>query len=234
MIKAVLFDKDGTLVEFEETWHSIFKEIFRHLQKKEGLSKEKTEGIKKISGFKEDGFEKESLIQYATVEEILIKWERQICEDKFSKDFLRKIMEDYSKGSKAHIFPLPGAIETLKNLYQKGFILGVATADSKESTKEHLYRLGVENYFHFIGSDDGFYRGKPDPHMGEVFMERHGLKPEEVLYVGDSLTDMAFAKGLGFKFIGVKGKNNSWEDFAAQGYPVIQNIKEIEGLLSVV
>jgi len=231
MIKGILFDKDGTLIEFEDTWHKIFKEIFRTLQEQYGLSKAKTDQIKEISGFLEDSFKKESLIQYATVDEITSQWEDVIADSFFTQQRLKQIMEEHSKDSAVEIAPMPGAIKTVKSLYNEGYILGLATADSKESTLDNLKRLGIKDCFHFIGSDDGFYRGKPDPHMGESFCEAHGMVPEEVLYVGDSVTDMVFAEECGFHFIGIKGTNNSWEEFRDKGYLTVKNLNELETLI---
>jgi len=234
-IKGILLDKDGTLIEFEKTWHKVFQNIFQELEEDYGLSHEETKGLKKLSGFNEQGFEKESLIQYATVEEILMQWIEELKStktgspgNKITKDSLGELMERHSKGPDAKIIPLDNTLETVKELYEKGYILGIATADSKQSTLHNLQLLGIESYFQFIGCDDGFFRGKPDPHMGEVFCSRFQLKPEEVLYVGDSLTDMLFAENCGFHFIGIEGTHNEYEKFIEQGHPVIENIGELE------
>ncbi len=226
MIKGILFDKDGTLIEFEETWHKIFKDIFEALEKKHGLSKEKNEKIKDVSGFMESSFKKESLIQYATVEDIISQWETAIADPYFTKDLLRQIMVEHGKNSE--IVPIQDAVKTVKSLYKDGYIIGLATADSKESTLDNLQRLGILKYFHFIGSDDGFYRGKPDPHMGEAFSEIHGFLPNEVLYVGDSITDMLFAEACGFNFVGIMGSNNSWDIFQEKEYPTITKLSELK------
>ncbi len=236
-IKGIIFDKDGTLIEFEKTWHKVFKNIFHELKETHKIPQEKVERLKDLSGFSEDGFEKESLVQYAPVEEIIRKWlevlEAKADEDTdqkkpITKAFLSEIMERHSKGPDATIIPLKNTIETLRRLYKKGYIMGLATADSKESTVHNLRVLGIEAYFHFIGSDDGFFRGKPDPHMGKEFCKQFHLKPKEVLYVGDSITDMIFAENNGFHFIGIKSPHNSYEKFIEKNYPVIENIGVLE------
>jgi len=55
--------------------------------------------------------------------------------------------------------------------------------------------------------------------------------PKEVLYVGDSLTDMAFAENCGFQFVGIKGSHNEYEKFIENNYPVIENIGQLKEVL---
>lgn len=235
-IKGILLDKDGTLIEFEKTWHKVFQNIFRELEAVYGLSKEETYRLKIRSGFHEQGFEKESLIQYAPVEEILMQWmdELRLGEEadprntKVTKESLGELLERHSKGPDAKIIPLENTLETIEQLHEKGYTLGIATADSKESTLHNLQLLKIESYFQFLGCDDGFFRGKPDPHMGEEFCREFQLEPKEVLYVGDSLTDMLFAEKCGFHFVGIKGGHNEYEKFMENSYPVIENIGELE------
>lgn len=235
-IKGIIFDKDGTLIEFEKTWHKVFRNIFQELEDAYGLSKEEIQRIKELSGFRELGFEKESLIQYAPVEEIILQWMDVIGQPKektprkkaITKDALSMLLERHSKGPDAKVTPLANTVEMIQKLYKKGYILGIATADSKESTLHNLKLLGIESCFKFLGSDDGFFKGKPDPHMGEEFCRKFQLKPKEVLYVGDSITDMLFAENNGFYFVGIKSSHNEYERFTENNYPVIENIGELE------
>jgi len=235
-IKGILLDKDGTLIEFEETWHKVFQSIFQELEQVYGLSKEEIQRLKKLSGFHEQGFEKESLIQYAPVEEILRQWMEALKpeedglsgEIKITKESLAELLERHSKGPNAQITPLDNTLETIRKFHKKGYILGIATADSKESTLHNLEVLGIESCFHFIGSDDGYFRGKPDPHMGEEFCRKFQLEPWEVLYVGDSIADMVFAQNNGFYFTGIKSSHNEYERFIKNNYPVVENIGELE------
>jgi len=69
-----------------------------------------------------------------------------------------------------------------------------------------------------------YYRGnmdyhKPDPRAFELIERNHNWKPEECVYVGDSLSDAASAKGAGLHFIAsLESGLRSKEDFA--NYPV--------------
>ncbi|NBG88578.1 HAD family hydrolase [Isachenkonia alkalipeptolytica] len=235
-IKGILLDKDGTIIEFEKTWHKVFQSIFQELEEGWKLPREKIRELQKISGFTPRGFEKESLIQYAPVEEILSRWMEVLNTSGgdhgeatgITKDALGKLMEKHSKGPDAKVVPLENTLETIQTFHRKGYILGLATADSRESTLHNLEALGIGSFFHFIGSDDGFFKGKPDPHMGETFCREFQLNPREVLYIGDSLTDMDFAENTGFHFIGIKGSHNEYERFMEKRYPVIENIGELE------
>ena len=96
---------------------------------------------------------------------------------------------------------LPGVATTLRYLSKKRYHLGVATADSLESTRHGLTRAGILRHFSFLGCDDGTFPAKPDPSMAHEFRRLHGI--HELLIVGDSTSDLEFAGNAAARFVGI-------------------------------
>lgn len=210
MIKGILFDKDGTLIEFEKTWHSILKIIFEQLNEK-GYASD-LDLFKKHAGYKKHGFEKESAIQYLSTTEIVTVWSRLSSKDE-SVAFLEilKVFEEVTSDDRIDVALLTGTVEGLKYLSERAYHLGIATADTRISCLNSLNKVRILKYFDFIGADDGVITPKPHIEMGKMFCEQFKLRPEEVLVVGDSVTDYEFAKAFGAHFIGIRSMHSKLE-----------------------
>jgi HAD superfamily hydrolase (TIGR01509 family) len=92
---------------------------------------------------------------------------------------------------------LDGARETLERLHSKGILLGVASNKFGRFSRGALTHLGVSNYFRsVIGAGDG-PRNKPFPDMIHAVLREMNLAPREVVFVGDTLTDIETGKQAG-------------------------------------
>ncbi|COF26140.1 haloacid dehalogenase [Streptococcus pneumoniae] len=91
----------------------------------------------------------------------------------------------------------------LQALKDKGFILGVVTADDFAPTELFLRQYKLENFFDYIIASDTFPAQKPDKKIIEVFCEKFNLASCEVAVVGDTPTDLHLAKNGDCYAIGV-------------------------------
>jgi HAD superfamily hydrolase (TIGR01549 family) len=91
----------------------------------------------------------------------------------------------------------------LKSLKDMGIILAVVTTDDSYFTEKCLAELGIREYFDILLCDDGKYPHKPDPYAIELIKKKYGVSSNEILMVGDTVTDMMFAKAGGVDAIGV-------------------------------
>lgn len=211
MIKGILFDKDGTLIEFRDYWHVVISRLFAILEKKYKLKPETVLLLKEISGYLPDGFQKESIIQYAATSQIIASWNEIIKREEGKtpgREKLFALFEEVALSEDIEIRSLPGVNRLLPYLKEKGYLLGIATADSRKSAVHSLGRAGLLEYFDYIGCNEDNTQAKPSPQMAYTFCSQAGIKTEELLIVGDSVTDMEFAENAGASFAGLLTEYN--------------------------
>ncbi|MBQ7348718.1 MAG: HAD-IA family hydrolase, partial [Clostridia bacterium] len=114
---------------------------------------------------------------------------------------------------------------------EKGIKLAVVTADDAFTTEKCLKALGIDDMFDVVYTDDGTHPNKPDPYCIEDFCAKYGLSKGQVVMVGDSLTDVNFAKNGGVKFVGVaKGEKNT-AFLSAHADTVLPDISHLSSVL---
>ncbi len=111
--------------------------------------------------------------------------------------------------------PFPGAIELLKNLRSKGIKTGVLTRGCREYAEIALKYCGVIDYLDGIIARDDYPEpeAKPSPIAMKHMADAIGVKPEEILFMGDHKFDYVCAKSSGAGFIGVTSGTYSIEDW---------------------
>ncbi len=111
--------------------------------------------------------------------------------------------------------PFPGSLECLPILRSKGLKIGLLTRGSYEYGVTALTKTGAIDYFDVIvGRDYAFYDdAKPSPKAMFYFADELGVKAEEILYLGDNVTDYYSARDAGSKFIGVLSGSMSKEEW---------------------
>lgn len=228
MIKGILFDKDGTLIEFERMWHEIMTLVFSNIKNILGYDQLTIEKLMKISGYTKYGFDKESIIQYMSTREIINLWTNQlnITDDNINIqliDFFNKA----SINDNLPIYPLDGVLESLLYLKQKGYYLGIATADMPNSTIHSLKKAKIYDYFDFIGTDNGTMKAKPHPDMAYKFSKQIRIQKTELLIVGDSINDYNFAKESGASFAGIKSSYGKLDDCKNRDFILVDSLKTL-------
>ncbi len=208
MIKGILFDKDGTLIEFEKTWHAVMGRVFNKMATTGLADTDTLRRIKAYSGYLPQGFETESNVQHLPTRVLVRAWAELVypesdaaCEACAGQ--LMRWVDEASLDASTPVAIRPGVLETLHYLYDRGYKLGVATADTQRSMMHSLCKADVVRFFDYFGSDDGLTRGKPAVDMAERFRQCCGLEEGELLIVGDSVSDLAFAQKAKAHFAGV-------------------------------
>ena len=231
MIKGILFDKDGTLIEFEAMWHSIMTIVFEAIQEDGNLSEETVAELKAVSGYTSNGFEEESIIQYLPTSEIVQIWVATVANAGYDKstfsNYFHRLFDLAALSEQVAVVPLDGVRDTLSYLRDKNYYLGVATADTEKSMKHSLSRAGLMDFFHFLGSDNGIHQGKPDPHMAEDFCRRVGIDRKELLIVGDSVNDRIFAENAEASFVGIINTYGAFNDGAEETVALIHSFPQL-------
>jgi len=101
--------------------------------------------------------------------------------------------------------PFPGSLECVKELKSRGYKVGLLTRGSYKYGDTALSMMGVRDLFDVvIGRDYRDYdHAKPSPKAMNYFADELGVKPSEILYLGDNRSDYYSARDAGAKFIGV-------------------------------
>ena len=90
-----------------------------------------------------------------------------------------------------------GIKEILNHLKSKDYPIGIFTGKGREASLITLKKLGVENYFNLIITGDDVVNHKPSPEGILKFLNHFKLKPERVLMIGDSVSDVIASKEAG-------------------------------------
>ena len=101
--------------------------------------------------------------------------------------------------------PFPGSIECVEELKSRGYKVGLLTRGSYRYGDIALTKAGIRDCFDaVVGRDYADYdHAKPSPKAMDYFASELGVKPTEILYLGDNVTDYYSARDAGATFIGV-------------------------------
>ena len=192
MIRAVLFDKDGTLFRFEETW-AVF--CVRVLDSLAGDSLSLRRRLARVCGFDEENrrFVPGSLVVAGALDELCATWAN--CLYGVEGADIWRVCAGALEG--LPLVPVCDLPVLFRALQGAGVRLGVATNDTQDSAVTQLEQAGVRDFFDFVCGCDSGFGAKPDPGMVRAFCARVDATPDEVLVVGDSQHDMICAQRAG-------------------------------------
>lgn len=181
MIKAILFDFDGTLIDTNELIFESYRVAFKTVLNREiGMDEMLTLYGKPLFS---------SLMQYGEAGRRLYEVYREFNER--NHDFIAK--------------PFDGVYEGVKMLRDNGFLIGIVT-----SKRLHLVNRGIEKIlnmgglFDLIVTPDDTEKTKPDPEPVLYACKKLNVAPDAAVFVGDSVFDMQAGKAAGTKLCAVK------------------------------
>ena len=211
MIKAVIFDLDGTLIDTEKYFRINWPKAFEHFGYKmtdeqylsiRSLGKpfvQKT--LKKYSG--DPNFDYDKVVAYRS----------ELMEESLAKNGL-----EIKKG----------AFELLSFLKEKGIICAIATASPVDRSERYLKTAGILPYFDRIISARNMKEGKPSPDVYEYAVKELNLKPEECFAVEDSPNGILSASRAGLKVIMVPDQAPCEEHVKDLLFAEVSDLSEIK------
>jgi phosphoglycolate phosphatase len=222
MIKGILFDKDGTLIDFNAIWLPVIYELVDGLINKYDLSFEKAQELLASVGVFGQVVDSKGPFATGTGEQVgealhkcLLGFGIQAEE---REQFSEKVILDFTALAQKYrqrILPIGNLAQTMAELKRRGFYLGTSTSDTRENTVLCLEKLGILEYFDFLGTDDGTSRHKPHGDLLHAFCKEFALQACEVAIAGDTQVDLLFAKNNGAGLaVGVLYGTGTREDLA--------------------
>lgn len=240
MIKGILFDKDGTLIDFFALWETAARKVIPRLllELKILVTEELTEAVLDSIGVYPTGIDPKGALAYQSyhgnAERIKTCLQYYSIEKQTEEieALLERLFYEETTKEEAQIIGLADLKALFGTIRQRQIKIGVATADTEESTRYCLARLGVLEDLDYMGTDDGRNRPKPAPDMLLQFCETCNLRPEEVLVVGDTANDLLFAKNAHAMFCGVLSGVSEEKDYEGKADWILPSIAELpEALL---
>lgn len=197
-IQAIIFDKDGTLFDFEATWSSWARTLLLDLAAGDPA---RAEALGEAIGFDfaRSRFEDGSLVIAGTPGEIAEALLPHVP-GASPLTLVARMNALAAVAPQAEAVPLAPLLAALRG---QGLRLGVATNDAEGPARAHLDSAGVLNLFDFIAGFDSGHGAKPAPGQLLAFAEQMGLRPAQVAMVGDSRHDLHAARAAGMAAVAV-------------------------------
>ena len=179
MIKAVLFDIDGVLLDSKDANIEFLKNLLRE------------------SGYKIPS--KKEILKVFN----LTMWDAIKFLTKERSE--RKIREVWKLGCKLRYpiekLKLPKHLKEVIESLSCKYKLGIVTSRIRKGAQQFFQVSGMQKYFDVVVSFEDYSRPKPNPEPLLIATKKLKVKPEEAIYVGDSETDVKAAKAAGMKVI---------------------------------
>lgn len=209
--KAVIFDRDGILINTEGIVIDSVKEAFKKL----GFIIQE-EDISQIIG--------RSSIVYT--EYFLKKWD-------FDPDKYRKIQRElfYKNIDSAPFFE--DAVELVKFLYARKIPLAVTTSAGREGTLLILKKGGIDKMFKVLVTREDCTKLKPDPEPYLLTAEKLGIDPKFCVVLEDTSLGVEAAKKSGMKCIAIPNEYTSDQDFSMAD-AIVESAKEVQEILEFI
>ncbi len=222
---AVLFDKDGTLLDFARSWAPISRRAATLAARGHAAL---VPALLRACGQDPDTdrFAPGSPMVSGTAADVADCWLPLL--PGADVDALTDLIDAVFTEGARQVVPVEGLHRTIAALRAAGLRIGLATSDNEESARQTLEHLGLINDFDFICGWDSGHGTKPGPGMALAFCAATGLHPSGVVMVGDSLHDlhMATAAGLGLRVAVLTGPATA-EQLADHADLVLQGIHEL-------
>lgn len=205
MIKAVIFDLDGTLVRTEEL------KALSYARAAVSLVPHLSEGTI-IDGYKDVvGLPRQEVSEYL-VKKLILEGALQSQMQGYKVDAPWKVLAEKHVEIYKVMIETPGLLDKYKCPYnvglleyvgREGFLTGLATMSHRPDTHRVLEILGLNTLFNVIATREDIERGKPDPEIYLHVSRQLGVLPQESLVIEDSVNGIRSALAAGMACLAV-------------------------------
>ncbi len=230
--KGILFDKDGTLLDFNKTWLPIYRIAAEEIS---NADNDLANQLLEKHGFNTalDRFIGGSLLAAGNNHEIAQAWAAEMGQHDEVARISERLNEIFEVAGARHATAVTGLAETLETLKQSGLKMGVATADSYRGIINTLQSFDVLDKFDFLAGYDSGHGVKPAAGMVIAFCEQMQLDVSSVVVVGDNRHDIEMGRNASAGLcVGVLTGTSTREDLESIADIVLDDISRLPGALS--
>lgn len=222
-VRAVLFDKDGTIVDFHRTWDLAIGTALRSSAPSAAALQQAADAL-----------------EFDLVTNTIRPGSPLIAESNYGvaalvDSFLPidSFFAAIRAASASHAAPAIGVPELFVELQERGIVLGVVTNDFESSAADQIAALGWSEHFAaVVGSDSGF-GAKPAPGMVIGALDLLGVPALEAVLVGDTTHDLDAGNGAGVVTVLVGNGEVVPSAYAALATLTIDRLSELIPSLTV-
>lgn len=215
MIKAVIFDMDGVLVNSEKYvniyWREAMKSFGYDMNYETALElrslDSKLTEVKMRDIFGDD------------LDFIAVREER--------RRLMRNHVSNNGMESK------PGAAEAIEKIKKSGMKVAIATSTEVKRANHYLTLAGLDGVFENIICSSMVKRGKPYPDVYLYTCDRMGIRPDECAAVEDSPNGVISAYDAGCKVIMVPDLTEPDDDLKKKLFAKIESLRDLPGVLGI-
>lgn len=201
-LKTALFDFDGVIVDTEPIYDIFWNEA----------------GIRYETGI--DNFA--AVIKGTTLPYIIEKYYSDRTEE-----FRRMVVKESTEYESTMPLPaMPGSIEFLHLLKEKGIQMGLVTSSDNSKVERSFKLHHLDNLFDTVVTADRITKGKPDPMCYLLAANDLGVSPGDCLVFEDSFAGIQAGTAAGMRVIGLSTTNPA-ESLKDKVYEVIPNFEKI-------
>lgn len=230
-IRGLLFDKDGTLLDYEASWGPVNRRAAALAARGDPALADRLlalAGIDLATG----RAAADSVISAGTAVDIAEVWVGGGAP--FERDRLARVLDDLFCGAVADMVPVTDLAALFARLKARGLKLGIASSDSEAGVWATARVFGIAERLDFVAGYDSGHGTKPDPRVLAAFCRTTGCSVGEVAVIGDNTHDvgMGRAGGAGLT-IGVLTGSGTRESLAPLSDLCLDSVRDIEAVLGL-
>ncbi|NKX43708.1 HAD family hydrolase [Roseicyclus persicicus] len=224
---GLLFDKDGTLFDFQRSWGGWARDVISDLAGGDpGLAARLADALGYDAG--NLVFLPGSLSIAGTVREQA----EAIAPHLPGRGVAALEARLVAAAGRAPMIPAVPLRPLLAAWRAQGLSLGIATNDAEVAARQQLEATEIIDVFHFIAGYDSGFGAKPGPGMCLAFAEARGLDPSDCVMVGDSRHDLEAGRAAGMRVVGVLTGPAGVDDLAPLADAVLPDIGALPAWLA--
>jgi phosphoglycolate phosphatase len=229
-MRGILFDKDGTLIDFHASWSGVYRELGLELA---GGDAGRAAAMLVAGGMDPDSGRVQAGSVLAAGNTIdIVKLFFPGLDGAELKRMIERIDAIFLENGIRCSVPVPGLESTLAALAGTGIAMGVATSDGTAAAKAALAALGVASHLPHVYGYDSVARPKPAPDMVHAFAAAIGVPAEAIVVIGDNTHDLEMARSAGAgAAIGVLSGTGTAADLAPLADCLLDSIADLPSWL---